>query len=141
MSAHLKSKKYDYAMYGGVEDDASLDIVKYKLEIAFPVEESSNGVYKLGSVNIDLNDDLYITPPSTVYAVDWGDGMKSMLCVNRYTGDWHHTYSMEDGTMTTKVFDIVIKGNDLPQHKNDKKAGYIAKVEHSNYTVTLRSGV
>ena len=57
MSAHLKSKKYDYAMYGGVEDDASLDIVKYKLEIAFPVEESSNGVYKLGSVNIDLNDD------------------------------------------------------------------------------------
>ena len=72
MSLRNRNKTYDWARFGGIEEDESLDVAKYEVEIQFPIRsfDSNTKIYTFEPVPIDLNDDLFVAPPSSVYHID-----------------------------------------------------------------------
>lgn len=130
MSLRNRNKTYDWARFGGIEEDESLDVIKYEIEIQFPIRsfDSNTKIYTFEPVPIDLNDDLFVAPPSSVYHIDWGDGNNRMLNFREFTNDWQHTYSREDSNNSDRVrFTITIKGHDLIQRKNNEGMDFIAQ--------------
>ena len=128
MSLRNRNKTYDWARFGGIEEDESLDVVKYEIEIQFPIRsfDSTNKIYTFEPVPIDLNDHLFVLPPASVYHIDWGDGNNRMLNFREFTNDWEHTYSREDSNNSDVVrFTVVIKGHDLIQNKNIAGSDFI----------------
>ena len=132
MSLKYKRKTYNWARYGGIEPDITLNTIKYELEIQFPVDsyDKPNNIYKFHPINIDLNDDIYIVPPSSVYHIDWGDGSNNIIDFREFTDDWSHIYIRNDDNNTDRIrFTVVIKGHKLVQRHNAPGYDFIAQVK------------
>lgn len=130
MSLRNRNKTFDWARFGGIEEDESLDKVEYELEIKFPIMSVlSNNTNNFVPVNIKLTEDLFIVPPASVYSVDWGDSTKIMYNFREYTADWNHTYTREAEINKDNLkFRVVILGHNLVQRYNNKGTDYIHQI-------------
>lgn len=130
MSLRNRNKTYDWARFGGIENEPDMNKITYEIEIRFPIiSVSSDKVNNFARVKIDVNDELHIIPPSSVYSIDWGDNSKIMYNFREFTDDWSHTYIREASKNKDPMkYRVTIIGHKLEQLKNIKDLDYIHQV-------------